>query len=380
KRFETREFAEAEKLSIQVAARRLRYGWFNELVLHQKAVIENYKGVYLATAHHLNDNVETLLMHFFKGTGIKGLAGIPAKNQSIVRPLLFATKKDLLAYADQYQIPYREDASNRSEKYVRNYFRNSLIPSIKEVFPAVEENLAQNLNRFIQANELYQQAVDVHKAKLMVEKGTEVHIPVLKLLKSTPLETILFEILSPYGFSSHQLPEAIQLMKSESGKYIASLTHRLIRHRDWLIITPVKDLLSGTILVEGGVSEIRFPNGKLCINPVVPDKDLKYGDPSTIFVDAKSVRFPLILRKWKQGDYFYPFGLRKPSGAPAKKKLSRFFVDQKLSISEKERVWVLESDRRIVWIMGVRMDERFKVGESTRNILKLHLVRSENVP
>jgi tRNA(Ile)-lysidine synthase len=377
KKFDTEKYAAENKLSIQVAARELRYKWFEELIAStdnrelttenhsQTSYIVNRKS-YIVTAHHANDNIETLLMNFFKGTGIKGLRGILPKQGKIIRPLLFAKKEEILSFAYEKNLSFVEDSSNSSDKYTRNYFRNQLIPSLQKVFPQAEENLLDNIERFKDIDMMYQQALHLHKKKLIEYKGNEVHIPVLKLLKTEPLKTIIYEIIKDYGFTAHQTEEVLHLLKSESGKYISSATHRIINNRKWIIIAAHNTREASLILINEKDKEIEFEMGKLKIEKYSNDKYRPSTDNYSASLDSNAITFPLLLRKWKQGDYFYPLGMRK------KKKLSRFFIDQKMSLTEKEQAWVIESNKRIIWIVGKRIDDRFKITNRTNSIITIH--------
>jgi tRNA(Ile)-lysidine synthase len=311
-----------------------------------------------------------MLMNFFKGTGIKGLKGIRPKqvfflsSAYLVRPLLFAAKEEIVKYAADNNLAFVEDSSNASDKYTRNYFRNKLIPALKEVIPQVEENLKDNLQRFREIEVLYKQSIDLHKKKLLEQKGNEIHIPVLKLLKSMPLKTIVYEIIKDHGFTALQTEDCIALLKSDSGKYIQSATHRIIKNRNWLIISPNENTEAQNILVEEKDKQIGFRDGKINIE-VVRTQNPKPETPNNIAIlNADEIKFPLLLRKWKQGDYFYPLGMKK------KKKLSRFFIDQKLSLTQKEKTWVIEMDKKIIWVVGLRIDDRFKITDQTKNILQ----------
>lgn len=355
--FNTAATAKQQKKSIEEAARDLRYAWFEEL--RQKN-----KYSFIVTAHHANDSIETMLMNFFRGTGIKGLHGILPKQGKIVRPLLFTTKEMLAAFAAENKLEFVTDYTNHQNDFTRNYFRNELIPSIKKVFPAVEENMLGNIERFAGAEQLYNQAVDLHKKKLLEIKGSEVHVPVLKLLQTKPLATVLFEIIKVYNFTAHQTEEIIALLKSQSGKYVQSATHRIIRNRKWLIISPNKTEDAANILIEKDDKRILFENGIVQIERL-PEPSAINHQPAIAQLDAEAIKFPLLLRKWKTGDYFYPLGMQK------KKKLSRFFIDQKLSVTEKEKVWVLESNKKILWVIGMRIDDRFKITAATKAILQL---------
>ena len=374
KKFDTEKYARENKISIQVAARELRYDWFDELVKvdDRQQTTDHQQITYILTAHHANDNIETLLMNFFKGTGIKGLQGILPKQGKIIRPLLFAKREEIRSFIEENNLKFVEDSSNNSDKYTRNYFRHQLIPSIQKVFPQVEENLLNNIDRFNEIETLYQQSIDLHKKKLLERKGNEIHIPVLKLLKSKPLKTIVYEIIKDFGFTAHQTEEVLNLLKSESGKFISSASHRIIKNRNWLIIAPINTLEATHILINEKHKEIDFELGKLKVGRQPAADDRRPVTFSTseckIKLDAKNITYPLLLRKWQQGDYFYPLGMQK------KKKLSKFFIDKKLSLTEKEKVWVIESNKKIIWIIGKRIDDRFKITDATKNVLEVTFV------
>jgi tRNA(Ile)-lysidine synthase len=367
KRFDTEKYAKDNKVSIQVAARKLRYAWFNELLTPNSGL---QTPNYLLTAHHLDDNIETMLMNLFKGTGISGLRGMLPKQGKIVRPLLFAKKDELLAFARENDLKWVEDSSNESDKYSRNYIRHQLVPLIEKIYPEAENNLADNFQRFRDTEELYKQAIELHKQKLVEQKGNEFHIPVLKLKKLSPVHTIVYEIVKDFGFHPAQVNEIISLVDSETGKYVASSSHRVIKNRNWLIIAPVATEEAGNILIEKGVKQVQFAVGGLQLDSIsARDCQLPTANSIALF-DENEIKFPLLLRQWKQGDYFYPLGMKK------KKKLARFFIDQKLSKTEKEKVWVLEMDKKIIWVMGHRIDDRFKVMEKTKKSLKITFTRT----
>lgn len=383
KSFDTKEYAEQNKISIQEAARELRYEWFNELVNGQWAMVNEQEArgneseeknihhspftIQLATAHHANDNIETLLINFFRGTGIGGLHGIPARQGKIIRPLLFAKREEIIAYANKNNLHWVDDSSNASDKYTRNFFRLQIIPSVKEVFANVEDNLLNNIERFKETEFLYNQAIQQHLKKLCEQKGNEVHIPVLKLQKSEPLNTIVWEIIRAYHFHAAQVEEVKKLFGAENGSYISSSSHRIIKNRNWLIIAPLQTEATQNILIEEGKKKIIFENGVLLIETFSTSNIQLPTSNIIATLDAGEIKFPLLLRKWKQGDYFYPLGMKK------KKKLAKFFIDQKLSKTEKEKVWVLEMNKKILWIIGYRIDERFKIKASTKEVLRVTL-------
>lgn len=357
-RFETQQKADEWKKGIQETARILRYEWLEE-------VRERNKYAVLATAHHANDNAETLLMNLFRGTGIAGLHGIQEKNDKIIRPLLFAHRGDIAAYAAAKQVPYREDASNASDDYLRNAIRHNILPVADEWFPNVVSHLNESIQRFAQAELLYAAAVDQERKKLLEKRGNDYYIPVLKLLKRKPLETICYELLKPFGFSSKQIPQVVNLLHSESGHYIHSDSHRVIKDRGFLIITLNETHATDMIQVEGVLCRIETEHGSFHFSTAKKPEVIP-ADRYTACIDAKLLSFPMILRKWRQGDYFYPLGM-----GMKKKKLSKFFIDQKTPIHEKEKVWVLECQKRIVWVAGMRLDDRFKVKGSTEQVVKI---------
>ncbi len=396
RQFDTESYAAQHKLSIQEAARKLRYDWFSEILdgwkktdVHSGNEFANPQPVtrnpqpstrnlqpatrnlqpatyhYIVTAHHANDNIETLLINFFRGTGISGLHGILPKQNNIIRPLLFAKREAIQQYALDHGLSWVEDSSNASDKYTRNFLRHQVIPAVKEIFANAEDNLLQNIARFQEAEQLYNQSVYLHKKKLLEAKGNEVHIPVLKLQKTVPLAAIIWEIIKEYNFTAAQVSEVEKLLDAENGKYVASSTDRIIRNRNWLIIAPVQTEAAAHILIEESDSEVIYENGTLTL------KNIQYSIfniPSAnniATLNAAHIRYPLLLRKWKRGDYFYPLGMKK------KKKLSKFFIDLKLSKTDKEKVWVLETDKKIIWVIGYRIDDRFKITDSTKETLTI---------
>ena len=372
--FNTKHFAEENKISIQEAARKLRYDWFAELItanrqsltVGQRSTVNGQ--LLLATAHNADDNIETMLMYLFRGTGIHGLTGIKVfdKERKIIRPLLFATRKQIEEYTEQNNLDWVEDSSNSADKYTRNFFRHKIIPLAEEQFINARQNLLHNIERFKDVEILYQQSLDTHKKKLLEFKGNEVHIPILKLQKTLPLDTIIWEIIRDYNFHAKQVDEIKKLFDAGNSSYVQSSTHRIIKNRNHFIIAPIETKEANLILIEQIDKEIKLQNGVLEFE-VLPAHSSQLTAHSFIAqLDAKQIQFPLLLRKWKQGDYFYPLGMNK------KKKLSRFFIDLKLSATTKENIWVIEMNKKILWIVGYRIDERFKITAQTKEILKIN--------
>ena len=368
KKFDTVAISKKEKKSIEETARDLRYTWFHELISDRAANCQLPTANWILTAHHADDNIETLLMNFFRGTGIKGLHGILPKQGQLIRPLLFAGRTELEAFAKNNKLDFVTDSSNAENEYTRNFFRNKIIPLVSERFPEAKENLVKNIQRFGETEILYRQAIALHKNKLLEPKGTEVHIPVLKLQQTEPLITVVYEIISDFGFTSHQTTEVIDLLQSESGKYIQSASHRIIKNRKWLIISPLQTEIAQTILIENQNDSIGFPSGRLEIKKLQTTNYKPQTSNNIASLDSSHIKFPLLLRKWKQGDYFYPLGMNK------KKKLSRFFIDNKLSLTQKEKVWVIESGKKIIWVIGMRIDDRFKITDKTKEVLELRIM------
>lgn len=356
--FDTEKVMKEQQKGVQETARMLRYDWFKNLCK------ENHYAA-IATAHHANDNVETLLMNLCKGTGIAGLHGIPAKNENIIRPLLFATRTEIDDYVAQENIPFRDDSSNASTKYLRNAVRHTIIPALNELFPNVINRLSENIERFKQVEEIYRSAMELKKKKLIEQRGKDFYIPILKLQKESALETVCFELFSDFGFTAHQTQEIVKLLKSESGHFVASESHKVIRNRMFLIVTEQKTEHTDIILVSNLEDDVQTENGSFSFrvkaNAAAPDSS---ANMATIDFDA--IRLPLTLRRWRTGDYFYPFGM-----GMKKKKVGRFLIDQKVPVHQKEKIWILESNQKIIWVAGMRIDERFKIKERTKNVVEI---------
>jgi tRNA(Ile)-lysidine synthase len=362
-RFETAAFAEANQISIQVAARQLRYKWFDELVQSHPNLTA------ICTAHHADDNIETVMMNIFRGTGMAGLHGILPKHGKIIRPLLFAKRREIEQYALAHQLSWVEDSSNDLDKYTRNFFRHQIIPLVQQVYPQATNNLLDNIIRWTEMEVVYNEAIGRIKKKLIAQKENEIHIPVLQWKKTEPLQTITYELIKDFGFTTNQTVEVIKLLDAATGSFIASSTHRIIKNRNWIIIAPIEQLLAQSIIIEAGVDTISFGGSVMRIVHKENIATNLSASNAVAMIDAGQLQFPLLLRKWKQGDYFYPLGMQK------KKKLSKFLIDQKKSKTDKENVWVLASNQKIVWVVGHRIDDRFKITATTKKILLFTIER-----
>jgi tRNA(Ile)-lysidine synthase len=355
-RFETQFFAEQNKLSIQVAARQLRYGWLEET--RQAAGCH-----FIATAHHLNDSVETLLYNFTKGCGLRGLHGIPFRNGHIVRPLLFATKKQVLDFAEQNKLAYREDASNLTDKYNRNKLRHHVVPVLEDINPSFIQTAGENIQRLLDAELLMDFALAKIKEDLLETGENEWRIDLQKLRSCPAPATVLFEILKEHGYNAFQVSDILQSIDNQSGSIFYAPPTQLLLDRSFLVLK-----LGGNIDGVKNISlmpdsTVSLPDGtRLSLTLQAGRPDSLATGPERAWLDADKLQFPLRLRHWQPGDWFCPFGM-----GGKRQKLQDFFSNHKLSRFEKDRVWLLESGGEIAWIVGMRLDERFKVSEATVN-------------
>jgi tRNA(Ile)-lysidine synthase len=367
--FATQHFARENKLSIQEAARDLRYHWFKEILTGNVNPVMGFrqsKPGYIVTAHNMDDNVETVLMNFCKGTGMRGLKGMSPKKDKLIRPLLFASREDIVGYAKEKKIDWVEDSSNAEEKYTRNYFRHTVIPAIEKIYPQLKQQVRDNIARLNDASLLYDSAIEVHKKKLLEVKDDEVLISILKLKRLPAFQTVIYEVIKDFGFTNNQVGEVVRLFDADNASYIQSPSHRIIKNRKWLIISLLQAKKSSYFLIEKPGDKVVLDSSQLIVKEV-EKQQVSFGSEEQVYLTADKIHFPLVIRKWKQGDYFYPLGM------PKKKKLARFFIDSKLSVTEKENIWVVESDKKIIWIAGHRIDDRFKILPSTKKILSFTL-------
>lgn len=349
--FDTRKIAGEIHASIEETARKLRYEWFHQL-------LKSHGYDKLLTAHHADDNIETVLMHLFRGTGIRGLRGMLPVQGRHIRPLLALSRSGIEAWARKEGLAFVEDSSNQDTAFTRNFFRHEVLPLIRKKFPGAEANILNTITHLRDAESLYEQSLARQLKRLVHKKGKEIHVPVALLKKMEARRTLLWEIVRHYGFQSSQLDDLLHLLEAVPGKYVPSSTHRLIQHREWLVLAPVAAQEANMILVEGE-GRIDFETGVLDVKSLDTRSWTLVYNPHTgqareIQVEKSLLPFPWVLRRWKAGDYFYPEGMNRK-----KKKVSRFLIDQKLSKTEKERVWVLETEKKIVWVVGYRKDDRF---------------------
>ena len=353
--FDTENFAKDYKLSIQIAARTLRYDWFYELL-----ETKNYD--YLLTAHHLDDNVETFLINLTRGTGLDGLTGIPEQNEKIIRPLLIFSRDEIEDYAKENNIQWREDSSNASDKYLRNKIRHHIVPVLKELNPDFLSSFQKTQNYLQEAQNMVEDASIMIYQQVAKEIGNEIHFDLKKLKQLPNYKSYLYQWLNEYNFSAWE--DIYDLVDAQSGKQIFSNDFVLLKNRGFLILSEKNKMETDIYFIQKNENEVKIP---LNIS-IYKVNEILETNVNTIFVDEDKLQFPLEIKKWQEGDYFEPFGMHGKS-----KKVSKFFKDEKLSILEKQSLWILYSNNQIVWIIGMRQDNRFKIENTTKNILKIAL-------
>ena len=364
KRFDTKNYAETRKISVQMAARELRYVWFNELA-------EEKKFHWVATAHHLNDSLETVLMRLSNGSGLDQLTGIPKKNERIVRPLLFASREEIHAFAKESKISWREDASNVSTYYQRNFIRHQVIPKLKEINPSLERTFADTLEKLEGAAELMHRGLGQLRDTMTRTEGRDFFIDKNLLLLLQNPAYVCYEWLRPFGFDLDLCRQLVSALTSQSGSQVLSATHTAIIDRDSIIVSP-KESDYHDVLVEEGQDKAAL--GMWVLKIWTENKKTISQDPLCATVDLARVRFPLVWRRWKPGDSFVPLGMSKS------KKVSDFLIDERVSVTDKNRVTIITSADEIVWIAGYRVDDRFKVSSKTRSVLVLQLTQGREKP
>lgn len=362
KHFDTRQEMILRKKGLQETARILRYDWFEEVL---KSFETGLQKSWLITAHHAGDQLETVVMNFFRGTGIAGLHGMSFRRDQILRPLLFADRESIQDFATKSGIAWVEDSSNADVHYTRNLFRQVILPEIEKVFPNAANNVLQTANHLKAVAGIYRNEMDKQIAKLVENRVDHFAIPINKLKQSAYPEALLFEICKKYGFGSAQVDAIQHLIEAPTGKFINSDTHRVLKNREWLLINAIDSDTPQILIVDHPDSEFELNGRRFTVSIL---ENLQHPDSSQhqAWLDFEKIAFPLVIRPFKTGDYFYPLGMRK------KKKISRFLTDLKLSRHEKEKQWVVESDRKIIWVLGQRIDDRFKVTDKTKSVLLLN--------
>ncbi|HXD94160.1 MAG TPA: tRNA lysidine(34) synthetase TilS [Bacteroidia bacterium] len=363
KKFKTAIYANNKGISIQMAARELRYTWFNELVTEH-----NFD--YLLTAHHANDNIETFFINLLRGSGINGLKAILPKKDKLIRPLLFATRAEIENYMAENKVLYREDSSNREDKYLRNHLRLQIIPALKKINPSFEKTISSEIEILQQTNLILQKEVEKQQKKLLIKEETFYKINIKKLLNTTAPKLVLFELIKDFGFNTAQSNDIYNGLKAQSGKVFTSYTDVIIKDRDFLFIKKKEEAIPSDFFIDKKTTLLKSPL-KIKVDFIkgnlnsIPKKDFT---PTKAFMDADKLTFPLLLNKWQIGDKFKPLGMK------GLKKVSDFFTAEKATLFDKQNQWILRCNNDIVWLVGKRVDDRFKVSTSTKKICVISVI------
>lgn len=335
--FETEKEAEERHVSIEMAARELRYAWFENIRKECDANV-------IAVAHHQDDSIETMLLNLIRGTGINGLRGIQPQNGNIVRPLLCLDRKDIIDYLQEIDQDYVTDSTNLQDEYTRNKIRLNLLPMMQEINPSVKESILKTSQHLNDAAIIYNKGIEEAKLRVLTKEGIIIHA----LQQEPAPETILFEILYPLGFNAAQVKDIYRALNGQSGKVFASANFRIVKDRDLLLTSPIHKTTKPILEVKEQAYTQDF---------IIPR------DKCTACFDADKLQHPLSLRLWQQGDTFVPFGMK------GKKKVSDYLIDRKFSLPRKEQQWVLCSGEDIIWLVGERTDNRFRVDEKTKRVV-----------
>jgi tRNA(Ile)-lysidine synthase len=359
--FNTTEYAQTEGISIQMAARDLRYYWFKML-----AAQEGYD--HIAVAHNRDDVAETMLINLIRGTGLKGLTGIKPVHEQLIRPLLFASRSEIEEYAAAEKIAYREDSSNNETKYYRNLIRNVIIPQMKKINPSLNETLTMEAEIFTSIYVHYKKELDQICKTITVENSEHLvlSIPKIQALRLTP--PVLYDILTPFGFSYSDVTNIMNSLQTTPGKKFVSAKYILIKDRNTLLIEKIShNTENGQFEITSGINELSVPVS-LSLHRFKMDNNFRMpGSPESVVFDCDKLSFPLTIRKWKEGDFFIPLGMK------GRKKLSDFFIDRKVNMLKKKKVWLLLSGEDIIWIIGYQTDDRYKITPETKNVLQVSL-------
>lgn len=364
-RFDTHAYAEKMGISIQMAARELRYSWFEK-------IRKEHKFNWIATAHHQTDVTETMLINLLRGTGIAGLHGIAAKKGKIIRPLLFASKSEIEDYVGKNKLAFREDSSNASDDYLRNKLRHHILPELAKINPQFEQAFYESANRIEAAETVFKAAILRARSDLEEKNGKEVRFSISNLKKLNPLSIYLYEFLNRYDFTAEVCTELEHCLGTISGKQFFSPSHRLLLDRNYLFVSKLEEKIKKEhYFILKSHKSISEPF-RLNITQLNKSKGFKLSKQKNCAqVDAATLRFPLEIRKWKKGDTFHPLGMK------GSKKLSDFFIDNKLSIFEKEKVWLICSENKIVWVVNHRLDNRFKISPETKKIVTFEYLEKQ---
>ena len=363
-RFDTKGYAEKKGISIQMSARELRYNWFEEI--RKKNSYDT-----IAVAHNLNDNIETLIINLTRGTGIAGLTGMKNSANHIIRPLLFASRERIKEYCIKHKVNFREDKSNAETKYTRNKIRHLVIPVLKDINPSIEDTLNETAERLGATNDIVNYFTDKLRDSLTKKKDGNLIISISKLKPYLGNSTLLYELFKPFGITGSMVPDLYKITGGETGGQLFTGTHRLLKNRNDIIISVLTEI-KNEYYKANSIAGLKKIPGFVSISKLIPAPGfLIPSDRKTACLDFDKLSFPIIVRKWLPGDFFYPLGMKK------KRKLSDYFIDRKFSRIDKEKALILESGGKIVWIVGERIDDRFRVTDASRKILIIKVKQKE---
>ena len=367
KTIDTNSYAKQYKQSTQMAAREIRYNWF-ETLLKEK----NYD--YILTAHHADDAIETFFINLGRSSGLEGLTGIPAQNNKVIRPLLPFSRAEIETYAHANNLTWREDASNAATKYLRNKIRHELVPVLKEIFPNFQTAFSQTQTHLKETQTLVKDYISKIKPKVWEEHNDKVYLSLEALQEVSNTKAVLYELLKDYGFTEWNV--ICRLLDAQTGKQVFSKNHFLLKDRSFLILGVIKKTNYKPQQV--GVGEIFVLEGtnvtpqkyKISVLSQSEINTIKFGDLEEAYIDKNKIKLPFTVRKWQKGDYFYPLGMQ------GKKKISDFLIDQKIAVFEKEKIQLLcDADNNVVWVIGKRLDNRFKITTNTIKIIKINTIK-----
>ncbi len=357
--FNTTAYADQHQISIQMAARELRYTYFNSLC-------DEFHYTHILTAHHLDDSIETFFINLTRGTGIKGMTGIKERNGNLIRPLLSFTKEEIQYYALQNNVAFRTDESNEEDKYTRNFIRHHIIPKFKEMNPAFEQALKKQLELLSQYNLVLEDYIKSKSKKILSKEKDQIKLKIEPLLKSMVPELVLFELLKPYGFSGKEIDKILASATGIAGKKFHSGNYELVKDRDNFILHKNKPETDVSLLIHENVSEIRKPLQLKFSSVKAVTKD---GKNQCVYINKQKLVYPLIIRKWKTGDKMKPLGLK------GSKKVSDIFKEAKLNAIEKQEQWLLvNGNNEIIWVLGLKFDDRYKISSDTKEIIKAEYI------
>jgi len=356
KKFDTITFASREGISIQMAARELRHKWFEEIRQSSSFNL-------IALGHNSDDNIETFLINLSRGTGLKGLTGISPVSGNIIRPILFAPRDEITSFATENRVIFREDSSNRESKYLRNKIRHRILPVLREINPSLNDSFDETVKRLQESYLIMEEWVNKVSSEVTELKNGDYIIDIKKLNDFEPVNTLLFELFRQFDIGTNQIDDLRSLITANSGKYILTRTHRIIKDRNKIIIEKSHETPELCIKIDNRDEILNIEGFNSSLIPIEEYELIK--DPGTASIDIDTLSYPLILRYWREGDFFIPLGMK------GKKKISDFLIDMKIPVNRKPFIRVLESENNIVCIIGYRLDNRFRVTSATRSVLVL---------